>query len=108
MNLDDEGYLTDSKEWSPEVAQKLAVREGLAPLSDEQISIIRFMREYYTKFNAFPILSQVCKNVHQPRQCVNEQFINPEKAWKLADLPKLTGVHFVSVDGKHFIMEECC
>lgn len=108
INLDDEGYLTNSEDWSPDVARKLAEREGLAPLSDEQISIIQFMRDYYGKFNAFPILNQVCKNVHQPRECVNEEFINPEKAWKLAGLPKLSGINFVSVDGKNYIMEECC
>jgi tRNA 2-thiouridine synthesizing protein E len=108
INLDDEGYLTNSEDWSPDVAQELARREDMEPLSDEQLSIIRFMRDYYAKFNAFPILNHVCKNVHQPRECVNEEFINPEKAWKLAGLPKLSGVHFVTMDGKNYIMEECC
>jgi hypothetical protein len=30
------------------------------------------------------------------------------KAWKIAGLPKLDLVHFVSVDGKHYMLEECC
>lgn len=108
VTLDDEGYLTDSRDWDEEVAQNLAQREGLERLTAEQVEIIRFMREYYGKFNAFPILNYVCKYVHQPRECVNEQFINPDKAWKIAGLPKLDGVHFVTLDGKNFIMEECC
>ena len=108
INLDDEGFLADSGDWNQEVAQALAAREGLESLTDEQLMIIRFMREYYAKFKAFPILNYLCKNIHQPRECVNEQFINPDKAWKIAGLPKLSGVHFVSMDGKHFIMEECC
>ncbi|MEN8135553.1 MAG: TusE/DsrC/DsvC family sulfur relay protein [Thermodesulfobacteriota bacterium] len=108
INLDDEGFLTDSGDWNPEVAQALASREGLESLTDEQLMIINFMREYYQKFKAFPILNYLCKNIHQSRGCVNEQFINPDKAWKIAGLPKLSGVHFVSMDGKHFIMEECC
>jgi tRNA 2-thiouridine synthesizing protein E len=108
INLDDEGFLSDSGDWNPEVAQALAAREGLESLTDEQLMIIKFMREYYEKFKAFPILNYLCKNIHQPRECVNEQFINPDKAWKIAGLPKLSGVHFVSMDGKHFIMEECC
>jgi hypothetical protein len=29
----------------------------------------------------------VCKNVHQPSNCVAEQFIDPVKAWKIAGLP---------------------
>lgn len=86
----------------------MAKREGLEKLTAEQVEIIGLMREYYGKFNAFPILNYVCKNLKQPRKCVNEQFINPDKAWKIAGLPKLDGVHFVSMDGKNFIMEECC
>lgn len=108
ITLDDEGYLTDSQEWDVDVAQAVAKREGLESLTGEQVEIIRFMREYYGKFNAFPILNYVCKNLQQPRKCVNEQFINPDKAWKIAGLPKLAGVQFVSLDGKNFIMEECC
>jgi hypothetical protein len=29
----------------------------------------------------------MCKNVHQPKNCVTEQFIDPVKAWKIAGLP---------------------
>lgn len=107
--LDDDGFLADCEDWNEEVAKKVASLEGVAPLTDEKMEIIRFMRTYYAKFNAFPILQQVCKMSHQPRKCVNDEFLNPEKAWKIAGLPKLDGIHFVSVDGgKHFLMEECC
>ncbi|MCB2183276.1 MAG: TusE/DsrC/DsvC family sulfur relay protein [Desulfobulbaceae bacterium] len=108
ITLDDEGFLSNPDEWSEDVAKTLALQEGLESLTDEQMEIIKFMRSYYEKFNAFPILNQVCKNIHQPRECVNEQFINPEKAWKVAGLPKLSGVHFVTLDGQHYRMEECC
>lgn len=108
VTLDDDGYLANPKDWDEGVAQALAKREGLEKLTAEQVEIIGFMREYYGKFNAFPILNYVCKNLKQPRKCVNEQFINPDKAWKIAGLPKLDGVQFVSMDGKNFIMEECC
>ena len=30
------------------------------------------------------------------------------KAWKIAGLPKLDGIHFVSFDGKNYRLEECC
>lgn len=108
VTIDEEGYLTNQNDWDENVAQALAKREGLEKLTSEQVEIIRFMREYYGKFNAFPILNYVCKNIKQPRKCVNEQFINPDKAWKIAGLPKMDGIQFVSMDGKNFIMEECC
>lgn len=108
IKIDDDGFLVEFADWSDDVAKKLASREGITTLTAEQMEIIKFLRGYFTKFKAFPILNYVCKNIHQPRECLNEQFINPEIAWKIAGLPKPAGVQFVAVDGKHFRMEECC
>lgn len=105
VEIDDEGHLVNTEEWNEEVAQALAAREGLQPLTEEMLDVVKFMRSFYRKFQSFPILNYVCKNVDQPRECVNEEFINPEKAWRIAGLPKQEGVHFVSTDGKHYLME---
>ena len=106
--IDADGFLTDPETWDENIARMLAEREGVPALTEEMLEILRFLRAYYKKYQAFPILNYVCKNIHQPRECVSEEFINPEKAWKIAGLPKLSGVHFVSVDGKHYLLEECC
>lgn len=108
IELDDEGFLVNSEEWNEDVARKLAEREGVAPLDDHKLEIIRFMREYYNKFHFFPILNYVCKNLDQPRECLNEEFVNPMLAWKLAGLPKMDGIEFANVRGDHYIMQECC
>lgn len=109
ITLDDNGFLLDQNDWTEEVAMALASKEGFESLSAEQLDIIRFMREYFLKFKVFPILNNVCRIAHQPKLCVTEQFINPEKAWKIAGLPKQDGVHFVSLDdGKHWTMEPYC
>ncbi len=108
IQLDDNGFLVNLDDWDKNVATELARREGVAALDDEQFEIIEFMRKYYRKNQAFPILNYVCKNIHEPRNCVNEEFINPMKAWKIAGLPKLDLVEFVAVDGKHYMMQECC
>ena len=110
VHVDDDGFLVDKEYWNEETARFLARREGIGELTEEQLEIVKFLRDYYFRFEAFPILNYVCKNVRQPRDCVNEEFIDPMKAWKIAGLPKLDGIHFVSVDrgNKHFIMEECC
>lgn len=109
FEIDEEGFLTDTEAWNEEAAKILARREGIEVLTDEKLAIVKFLRGYYRQFDAFPILNYVCKNTKQPRGCVNEEFINPMKAWKIAGLPKPDGIHFVSVDkGKNFIMEECC
>ena len=107
--IDDKGFLTNTDDWTEGVAQILAQQEGLSALTDEQMEIIKFLRNYYKTFSSFPILNYVCKHTHQEKKCVNEQFVNPEKAWRIAGLPRLDGIHFVSMDGgKHYLMEECC
>lgn len=108
MEVDEEGYLVNLEDWNESVAQTLAAREDVLVLSEEMLEVVRFLRTYYKKFNAFPILNYVCRNIHQPRECVSEAFMNPEKAWKIAGLPRLAGIHFVSVDGKHYLLEQCC
>jgi len=88
IRLDDEGYLADFNDWDVKTACGLAENEGVDELTNERIEVIKIMREYYTKFKSFPILGSVCKNVHQAKDCVNEDFVDPLKAWKIAGLPK--------------------
>ncbi|MEW6419919.1 MAG: TusE/DsrC/DsvC family sulfur relay protein [Nitrospirota bacterium] len=91
VELDDEGYLINFNDWNEKVACAIAEREGVSktcPLTKERMEIIKFMREYYKKFNDFPLPTAVCRNLHQPSKCVVERFIEPIKAWKIAGLPR--------------------
>ncbi len=108
IRVEANGYLVDQNDWNEEVAMALAEQEGMGVLSVEQMDILRFMRVYFVKYRVFPLLNNVCRITHQPKQCVTRQFINPEKAWKIAGLPKQDGVRFVSMDGEHFFMEPYC
>jgi len=68
VELDDEGYLADFETWNEQIACALADREGVSqecPLTQERMEILNFMREYYKKFDSFPILRAVCKK-HTP------------------------------------------
>lgn len=102
IEVDGEGFLVDMKQWDEEVAKMLAARED-EELSEDAMEILRFMRKYYLKFHAFPILHYVCKNIHQPRECVREKFIDPMVAWKIAGLPKPETVGTESTDERHMI-----
>ena len=100
IEVDDEGYLADFETWNEKIACALADREGVSkecPLTEERMEILNFMREYYKKFDSFPILRAVCKNVHQPKDCTYEQFPDPIKAWKIAGLPKPTTEVFAQI-----------
>ncbi len=87
ITVDDDGFLVNLEDWSETVARVLAAREGIGDLPEDRLDILKFMREYYRKHHFFPIVRSICKNVHQPRNCISEQFIDPVKAWKIAGLP---------------------
>ena len=86
--VDDDGYLANVDDWNEAVAQVLAVKEGIEEFTKEKMEIVRFLREYYKQYNAFPILRGVCRRVHLAKECYSEEFIDPLKAWKIAGLPK--------------------
>lgn len=93
IEIDDEGFLVNMDDWNEKVACMLADKEGVSktcPLSKERMDILKFMRDYYKENKAFPVISNVCLNVHQGKQCVAVEFANPVTAWKIAGLPRLT------------------
>lgn len=108
IHVDEKGYLVDPTMWNEEVAQTLAHHEGLPPLDQSQLEIIRQLREYYSTNKVFPILDNICRMTHNPGHCVYNAFTNPEKAWKIAGLPEQDGVHFITMDGTHYFMEPYC
>jgi TusE/DsrC/DsvC family sulfur relay protein len=103
VEVDEEGYLVNFNHWDEKTACALAEQEGIldqCPLTAERLAILRFLRDYYKKFNSFPIVQAVCKNVHQPKDCLKEQFIDPIQAWKIAGLPKPTTEVFAYIKHK--------
>jgi TusE/DsrC/DsvC family sulfur relay protein len=86
--ISNQGYLKRFDDWDESVAEALARREGVGGLTEDKIVALRFIREHYRKFNYFPIVDSVCKQIHKQKDCVREDFINPLLAWKIAGLPE--------------------
>ncbi len=85
--VDNDGYLVNFNDWDEDVAHELALRWGVGELAPESIDILKFIRDHYKAYNFFPIVASICKNVHEPKGCVAEKFVNPLIAWKIAGLP---------------------
>jgi TusE/DsrC/DsvC family sulfur relay protein len=88
IEIDEDGYLVHFEEWSEPVAQVLAAEHRIEELTPQRISMLKFVRWYYQTYNFFPIIRAICKNVHEPKDCIEENFINPLIAWKIAGLPR--------------------
>lgn len=59
-----DGRLEDLNAWSPEVAQAMAVQEGLT-LSDDHWLVLNTMREYYKEFNVSPVMKLLKRSLRQ-------------------------------------------
>lgn len=62
IKLDAEGYLLDLNQWSPELAEKLAEKEGLI-LTEQHWLIINFVRNYYLENETTPAIRLLVKSL---------------------------------------------
>ncbi|MBR9828010.1 MAG: TusE/DsrC/DsvC family sulfur relay protein [Oceanospirillales bacterium] len=60
--LDEEGYLYNLEQWTPEVARLLAQEESLE-LTDAHWEIIHLLREFYQQFQLSPAMRPLVKAV---------------------------------------------
>ena len=61
VELNDEGFLLDSSEWTPEVGETLAREAGIAPLTDKHWQVITFCREDAAREGQSPGLRRISK-----------------------------------------------
>ncbi|MBO8127901.1 MAG: TusE/DsrC/DsvC family sulfur relay protein [Peptococcaceae bacterium] len=93
IELDEDGFMVDPNEWTPECAVALAKTEGVEELTDTHWKIINYLRDYYQKNGIAPMIRKLCKDTGIKLKEVYELFPSgPAKgACKLAGLPKPTG-----------------
>lgn len=98
-DVDEEGYLANLNDWTPEIAVELAESEGI-DLSDEHWEIVNFLREYYDEYMVAPAIRVLTKAVGKKmgKDKGNQKYLyelfpyGPGKqACKIAGLPKPTG-----------------
>ena len=94
IELNQEGFLQDPKEWNDEVAKALAkTEEGIEEMSEDHWIVINYIRKYFIEKNLAPMVRKVCKNTGFPLKYIFELFPSgPAKgACKVAGLPKPDG-----------------
>lgn len=63
VTFNDKGFMTNSSEWTKEVAKALAEQEGLSELTDNHWKIIEFCREFSKKSGNSPALRIITAGV---------------------------------------------
>ncbi len=99
FETDEEGYLSNLNEWTPEVATAMAKDEDV-DLSESHWQVINFLREYYEEYQIAPAVRVLTKAIGKKlgpdkgnSKYLYELFpYGPGKqACKYAGLPKPTG-----------------
>src|SRR5690554_6367700 len=60
--LDPDGYLVNQHDWDREVAEALALEEGIS-LGDEHWELIKVLRDFYARFEQAPVMRPQVKAV---------------------------------------------
>ncbi len=97
--VDEEGYLQDWEQWNEGLAGKMAQDDGL-DLSEAHWEVIRFLREYFEKYQIAPMIKILVKEIGKTmgKEKGNTKYLyelypaGPAKqACRYAGLPKPTG-----------------
>lgn len=89
IDLNDEGYFTNSAQWTKDVAIEMAKTEGIAELSDKHLKVLEFLRS--THASGVPL---TIRKVGNSGICDIKEFyaLFPgaplKKSSKLAGIPK--------------------
>ena len=61
IEVNEEGFLVDSNQWTPEIAEELAQEVGIADLSEQHWKVITFCREDAAREGQAPGLRRITK-----------------------------------------------
>jgi len=62
IEVDDEGYLRNLDDWSPDIAKQLAEAEGIV-LSPDHWQLIKVIRDFYNDYEHSPAMRPLVKAV---------------------------------------------
>jgi dissimilatory sulfite reductase related protein len=93
VNTDAEGFLTDSSQWSEELAEEIARENGVDELTPRHWLVVRFMRERFLATGSAPSIRSLGKESGVPIKELYELFPKgPAKlAAKIGGIPKPKG-----------------
>lgn len=91
--LDDDGFLVEMSTWTRDVAEELATRNDLAPLTEAHWRIIDFVREHFRIHGQGPPIVKISKAVGMSSKEICTLFPCGvgRGCYRLAGLPRPSG-----------------
>ena len=93
VDVDEDGFIQDPAVWNEALAEAIAKTEDVETMTEEHWKVVKYLREYYLKFNIAPMIRKLCKDTGYDLKKIYALFPSgPAKgACKIAGLPKPTG-----------------
>lgn len=93
LEVNEEGFLVEFDQWSPEVAASLAAREDIRELTGEHLRVLETIRDYYRQFQVAPMVHLLVKECGLSFRDLHNLFHKQpgKRAARLAGLPEATG-----------------
>jgi tRNA 2-thiouridine synthesizing protein E len=89
----DDGFLVEMSTWSRKIAEDLAQKNDIGPLTEDHWKVIEYVQGYYRKTGEGPPIVRVCKSTGFTSKYVCEMFPCgvAKGAYRLAGLPRPFG-----------------
>jgi TusE/DsrC/DsvC family sulfur relay protein len=93
VDVDPEGFLTDTEQWNEPIAEAIAAANGVPALSERHWLVVRFMRQRYLATGTAPSIRSLGKESGVPVKELYQLFPKgPAKlAAKIGGIPKPKG-----------------
>ncbi len=89
----EDGYLKEMSTWTREIAEELAARNDIGPLTEDHWKVIEYVKKYYETYGQGPPIVKLCKETGFSRKYVCQLFPcgYVRGAFRLAGLPRPAG-----------------
>ena len=87
LGFDDEGFLLEADSWNEQIAEQLAVAEGVGPLDSAHFRVLHFVRDRYLRLGAIPPMRQICRSSELSKDEAKTLFGGCLQVWRIAGLP---------------------
>ena len=86
-SFDEDGFLAESGDWTPAMAQQLARQAGIDALTAKHWDVIGIVREGYFSIGALPVMRLVCRKAGLDRARAHQLFSSCHSLWRISGLP---------------------